>query len=80
MIRIVLITTVIVLLVIFLRQLRFYLARDRKIDELKATRLKTHMKDIDKEIVKETQRQKDIDAEIDHLTSEQSPDKKENDQ
>lgn len=80
MIRIVLITTVIVLLVIFLRQLRFYLARDRKIDELKETRLKTHMKDIDKEIVKETQRQKDIDAEIDNLTSEQTPDKKENDQ
>jgi uncharacterized protein YlxW (UPF0749 family) len=80
MFRIIVIAVILFLLFVFIRQLRNYLARDQKIEELKETRLNTHLKDIDKEIVKEELRQKELEAEIDDLKTEQSKEGKEEDQ
>ncbi|MBB3169725.1 hypothetical protein [Simiduia aestuariiviva] len=80
MIRIIVIAAILFLVFVFIRQLRNYLARDQKIEELKETRLDTHMKDIDKEIAKEKRRQEELEAEIQDIKTEKSKHNKEEDQ
>ncbi len=74
MIRIILIFIMLFLLGLFIYQLKNYLARDKKIAELKESRLKTDMMDIDKEIAEEQSHQKDIASEIDDIKSLQNND------
>lgn len=65
MFRLLLVFAIVVLLVAFVRQLRNYLARDRKIDELRSVELEGDLVDIDLEIAHEKARQKDVTQEID---------------
>ncbi|MFT7558513.1 MAG: hypothetical protein ACI93R_000408 [Flavobacteriales bacterium] len=79
MIRIILISAAIFLIVLFIYQLRNYLARDKKIEELKESRLETDLMDIDKEIAEEKAHQKDIASEIDEIKSQPKNDNKDTD-
>jgi hypothetical protein len=79
MIRIILISAAIFLIVLFIYQLRNYLARDKKIEELKESRLETDLMDIDKEIAEEKAHQKDIASEIDEIKSQPKNDNKDMD-
>lgn len=67
MTRIILIAIILFILALFIYQLKNYLTRDKKIDELKETRLKTHMMDIDKEIAEEKAHQNKMASEIDDI-------------
>ncbi|MFT5612276.1 MAG: hypothetical protein ACI9LU_002786 [Polaribacter sp.] len=65
MFRLLIVFAIVVLLVAFVRQLKNYLARDRKIDELRNVELQGDLVDIDLEIAHEKARQKDVNTEID---------------
>lgn len=71
MAKIIILSIIIVLLALFIYQLKNYLARDKKIAELKETRLQSHLLDIDKEIAEEKNRQKDVESEIEDITAQQ---------
>ena len=61
----------------FIWQLKNYLARDNKLDELEAVRLESDLIDIDREIAEEKVRQQDVSSEIEEINSRNNKIKKE---
>ena len=61
----------------FIWQLKNYLARDNKLDELEAVRLESDLIDIDREIAEEKVRQQDVSSEIEEINSRHNKIKKE---
>ena len=70
MLRLFIVITIICLILIFIQQLKAYMARDKKIQELNDAKLKGELMDIDKKIAEETSRQQDISEEIEEIKSE----------
>lgn len=70
MLRLFIVVAIICLILIFIQQLKAYMARDKKLQELKDAKLKGELMDIDKKIAEETSRQQDISEEIEDIKSE----------
>lgn len=77
MIRLLLLLAVIFLLVMFIWQLKNYLTRDNKVDELREVKLEGDLIDIDKEIAEEKLRQQDVSSEINDINSKHETNNKE---
>ena len=69
MARLFLLLVIIFLLVVFIWQLKNYLTRESKEDELREARLEGNLIDIDKEIAQEKVRQKEVSSEIENMRS-----------
>lgn len=78
MMRLFLLLAVIFLLGIFIWLLKNYLARDKKIDELRKVELESDLMDIDRDIAKEKAHQQNVSSEIDELNSVINKNKQEN--
>lgn len=70
MLRLFIIMAIVVLVVMFIQQLKAHLARDRKRQELDEAKLDGELIDMDKEIAEEKSRQKDVAEEIEKIQSE----------
>lgn len=70
MIRLFILFTLIFLLVVFVRELRKYFARDTKEEELRDTFIKGDLADIELEIAEEKARQEEVRIATDELKSE----------
>lgn len=57
------------LLFVFVSQLKAYLARDSKVEELKRTKLEGNLMDIEKEIAGEKARQQSLSSDIENMNS-----------
>ncbi len=77
MMRLFLLLVIIFLLVVFIWQLKNYLTREDKEDELRETRLEGNLIDIDKEIAEEKARQKAVSSEIKNIDSPDQTNKEE---
>lgn len=75
--RLLLLTGVVFLLLLFIWFLRNHLARDNKMDELREVELEGDLMDIDKKIARERVRQRDVSDEIEEIYSQSEVDKKE---
>ena len=70
MIRLFVVLVVVFLLAIFIWQLKNYLTRDKKVDELREAKLEGSLMDIDKEIAEEKARQKEVSSKIEDINSQ----------
>ena len=77
MLRLFIVIAIICLILIFIQQLKAYMARDRKIQELNDAKLKGELMDIDKEIAEEASRQSEVSSEIEDIKSENTTNTKE---
>ncbi|MBT7953478.1 MAG: hypothetical protein HN764_17760 [Gammaproteobacteria bacterium] len=77
MFKLFLLVVLISLVAAFIWQLKNYLARDNKLDELEAVRLESDLIDIDREIAEEKVRQQDVSSEIEEINSRNNKIKKE---
>lgn len=77
MLRLFIVISIICLILIFIQQLKAYMARDKKIQELNETKLKGELIDIDKQIAEETSRQHEVSSEIEEIQSENTTKTKE---
>lgn len=75
MIKLFILLAILFLLASFMWQLRNYLTRDKKIEELEGVLLKGDLMDIDKEIAEEKMRQQDLSSEIDDINSQNQSNK-----
>ena len=78
MFKLFLLVVLISLVAAFIWQLKNYLARDNKLDELEAVRLESDLIDIDREIAEEKVRQQDVSSEIEEINSKNNNINKEN--
>ncbi len=69
MIRLFIIFTIVFILIVLIRELRKYFARDRKEQELKDTFIEGDLIDIELEIAEEKARQADVRSEMKELNS-----------
>ena len=76
MFKLFLLVVLISLVAAFIWQLKNYLARDNKLDELEAVRLESDLIDIDREIAEEKVRQQDVSSEIEEINSRNNKIKK----
>ncbi len=70
MLRLFIVISFICLILIFIKQLKAYMARDTKLQELEDTKLKSELIDIDKKIAEEQSRQKQVSSEIENIKSD----------
>lgn len=74
MIKLFILLGLFVLAMLFIWQIRLYLSRDTKLEELRKTKLEGSMLDIEKEIAEEKTRQKEVSSEIDDINSSMTKD------
>ncbi len=70
MLRLFFLLLIILLLFVFISQLKSYLTRDKKLEELRGIELEGDLVDIDKEIAEEKVRQQDVVSEIQDISSQ----------
>ena len=78
MFKLFLLVVLISLVAAFIWQLKNYLARDNKLDELESVRLESDLIGIDREIAEEKVLQQDVSSEIKEINSRNNNIKKEN--
>lgn len=78
MFKLFLLMVLISLVAAFIWQLKNYLARDNKLDELESVRLESDLIGIDREIAEEKVLQQDVSSEIKEINSRNNNIKKEN--
>ena len=78
MFRLFLLLVIILLLVVFVTQLKNYLTRENKVNELRGIELDGDLIDIDKDIAEEKSRQQDVASEITNINSQTDMNREEN--
>lgn len=70
MLRLFLLLVILFLLFIFVRELKRYFTRDKKVEELRETLLEGDLVDLDKDIAEEKSRQNGVSSKIEELNSD----------
>ncbi len=78
MMRLFLLLAIILLAIVFIRQLKKHLTRDKKLDELREVKLNGDLLDIDKEIATEKSKQQTVSSEIEDIKQNKFKQEEEN--
>ncbi len=78
MMRLFLLLAIILLAIVFIRQLKNHLTRDKKLDELREVKLNGDLLDIDKEIATEKSKQQTVSSEIEDIKQNKFKQEEEN--